>query len=55
MTTTVDGRITPTVTGILLAGKPEVISRTIPTSSATFQVLEGTEIRVNQDFDQPLL
>ncbi|WP_019127435.1 RNA-binding domain-containing protein [Enorma massiliensis] len=55
MTTTVDGRITPTVMGILLAGKPEVISRTIPTSSATFQVLEGTEIRVNQDFDQPLL
>ena len=55
MTTTVDGKATPTVTGILLAGKPEVISRVIPTSAATFQVLEGTEIRVNQDFHQPLL
>lgn len=55
MTTTVDGKATPTVTGILLAGKPEVISRVIPTSAATFQVLEGTEIRVNQDFNQPLL
>lgn len=55
MTATVDGKLTPTVTGILLAGKPESISRTVPTSAATFQVLEGTEVRVNQDFDQPLL
>lgn len=55
MTTTVDGKPTPTVTGILLAGKPEAISRAVPTSAATFQVLEGTEVRVNQDFDQPLL
>lgn len=55
MTTTVDGKLTPTVTGILLAGKSEAISRAVPTSAATFQVLEGTEVRVNQDFDQPLL
>ena len=55
MTTLADGRVTPTVTGILLAGKPEAIRRAIPTSSATFQVLDGTEVRVNQDFEQPLL
>lgn len=55
MTMLVDGTVTPTVTGMLLAGKTEVIKRTIPTSAATFQVLEGTEVRVNQDFDQPLL
>lgn len=55
MTTTVDGKTTPTVTGILLAGKPQAIMRAVPTSGATFQVLEGTEVRVNQDFDQPLL
>ncbi|WP_206214533.1 RNA-binding domain-containing protein [Adlercreutzia sp. ZJ242] len=55
MITVVDGRAVPTVTGILLAGKPEAISRCMPTSGATFQVLEGTEVRVNQDFDQPLL
>lgn len=55
MTTMADGKITPTVTGLLLAGKTEAIRRTIPTSAATFQVLEGTEVRVNQDFDQPLL
>lgn len=55
MTQTVDGRPTPTVTGILIAGKREVIARVLPTSTATFQVLEGTEVRVNQDFDQPLI
>ena len=55
MTTLADGKITPTVTGILLAGRAEVIARTIPTSAATFQVLSGTEVRVNQDFEQPLL
>lgn len=55
MTTVVDGKTTPTVSGILLAGKPEVIARTIPTSAAAFQVLDGTEVRVNQDFDQSLL
>lgn len=55
MTTLVDGKVTPTVTGILLAGRPEVMRRAIPASTATFQVLDGTEVRVNQDFDQPLL
>lgn len=55
MTTVVDGVTVPTVTGMLLVGKPEAIHRTMPTSQATFQVLEGTEVRVNQDIDQPLL
>lgn len=55
MTTLVDGKVTPTVTGILLADRPEVMRRAIPAFTATFQVLDGTEVRVNQDFDQPLL
>ena len=55
MTTVVDGKITPTVTGILLAGKQSVLERVLPTSQAAFQVLEGTEVRVNQDFDGPML
>lgn len=55
MVAMVDGRKVPTVTGILLAGKREAIARCVPTSGAAFQVLEGTEVRVNQDFDQPLL
>lgn len=55
MTRAVDGRPTPTVTGILIAGSREALARFMPTSAATFQVLEGTEVRVNQDFDQPLI
>ena len=55
MTTVVDGVATPTVTGILLAGKQSVIHRVMPTSQAAFQVLQGTEVRVSQDFDGPLL
>ena len=55
MTTSVNGAPTPTVTGILLAGKPDIIHRAAPTHEATFQVLAGTEVRLNQDFDQPLL
>jgi ATP-dependent DNA helicase RecG len=55
MTTAVNGKTVLTVTGVLLAGKAEVIKRVVPTSSAAFQVLEGTEVRINQDFDQPLL
>lgn len=55
MTTVVDGRTTPTVTGILLVGKQNVIERVMPTSQAAFQVLEGTEVRINQDFCGPLL
>lgn len=55
MTTLVDGKTVPTVAGILLAGKAGVIARAVPTSAAAFQVLVGTEVRVNQDFEQPLL
>lgn len=55
MTTVVDGVATPTVTGILLAGKQSVIQRVMPTSQAAFQVLQGTEVRVNQDLGGLLL
>lgn len=55
MTTSVNGIPTPTVTGVLLAGKIETIRRAVPTHGAAFQVLAGTDVRVNQDFDQPLL
>lgn len=55
MTTMADGVMVPTVTGILLVGKEEAIRRAVPTSAATFQVLEGTKVRMNEDYYQPLL
>ena len=49
------GILKPTITGILVLGRPEAIKRTIPTYSVSFQVLEGTRIRVNEDFVLPVL
>lgn len=51
----VGGRLIPTITGLLMLGKTEAIRQHIPTHSASFQVLEGTLVRVNEDFCQPLL
>lgn len=45
----------PTVTGMLLLGKEERIAELIPTAKATFQVLEGTAVRMNEDSSKPLL
>lgn len=45
----------PTVTGMLLLGKEERIAELIPTAKATFQVLEGTAVRINEDSSKPLL
>lgn len=50
-----DGTVVPTVTGLLIIGKPESIARFLPTAGATFQVLDGTEVRVNKEFNGPLL
>ncbi|HIY52026.1 MAG TPA: putative DNA binding domain-containing protein [Candidatus Olsenella avicola] len=55
MTASVEGKPVPTIAGLLIAGRRESIARAVPTHGATFQVLDGTEVRENRDFDQPLL
>lgn len=45
----------PTIAGILMAGKTASIKRFVPTEKASFQVLEGTAVRVNEDFVLPIL
>lgn len=50
-----NSNIVPTVTGLLLIGKTEKIKQFIPTHSAAFQVLTGTEVRINDDITLPLL
>lgn len=45
----------PTVTGILLIGKEERISELMPTAKSAFQVLEGTNVRMNEESNKPLL
>ena len=45
----------PTVTGMLLIGKEERLEQVMPTAKSSFQVLEGTQVRVNEQFAKPLL
>lgn len=55
LTVTVDGKTMPTLTGLLLLGKGEFLKRFVPTHQASFQVMSGTDIKVNQDYAGPLL
>lgn len=50
-----NGELLPTVTGMLLIGKEDRLSELMPTAKASFQVLEGTQVRVNEQFSKPLL
>lgn len=50
-----NGTLYPTIAGILLIGKVEAIKQYVPTHAAAFQVLEGTEVKYNDDFMLPLL
>lgn len=45
----------PTITGLLLIGREESLKRYIPTYEASFQVLEGTKVRMNEDLRKPIL
>lgn len=55
LTVTVDGKTMPTLTGLLLLGKGESLKRFVPTHRASFQVMSGMDIKVNQDYAGPLL
>ena len=50
-----NGVVYPTVAGILMLGKTESIKRFVPTAKSSFQVLAGTSVRVNEDYDLPIL
>ncbi|MCD7708596.1 MAG: putative DNA binding domain-containing protein [Clostridiales bacterium] len=55
LTKEVDGTVRPTVTGMLLIGKETSIERIMPTAKTSFQVLEGTRVRINEQYSKPLL
>jgi ATP-dependent DNA helicase RecG len=50
-----ENRLVPTVAGILILGKESTIREHLPTHEVAFQVLEGTEVRVNEFRKTPLL
>lgn len=51
----VDGKRHPTLAGLLLMGKEELFRHYAPAHEVAFQVLEGTDVRVNEFFRKPLL
>lgn len=52
---TIDGCKTPTITGLLLIGKESAIRDHLPTHEVAFQVLDNTQVRVNDFYRTPLL
>ena len=48
-------KLVPTITGLLLIGKSESIKKFIPTAEVAFQVLIGTDVKVNDSFIKPIL
>lgn len=52
---TIDGERIPTVTGLLLIGREAAIRNHLPTHEVAFQVLDGTQVRVNDFYRTPLL
>ena len=45
----------PTLVGLLLLGREEHLRQYLPAYEVAFQVLEGTDVRVNEFFRKPLL
>ena len=50
-----DGKFLPTIAGLLMLGRVDSIKRFVPTATSAFQVLEGTKVRINDDFILPIL
>lgn len=55
LTRTGSGQRIPTVVGLLLIGRESAIRAHLPTHEAAFQVLDGTEVRVNDFYRWPLV
>jgi ATP-dependent DNA helicase RecG len=49
------GNYLPTVAGLLILGRETSIRQHLPTHEVAFQVLEGTQVRVNDFYRTPLL
>jgi ATP-dependent DNA helicase RecG len=50
-----EGRMVPTVAGLLILGREAALREHLPTHEVAFQVLEGTQVRVNDFHRAPLL
>lgn len=55
LVTIVEGIQRPTIAGLLLMGREQILRQHVPAHEVAFQVLEGTDVRVNEFFRKPLL
>ena len=55
LVTTIDDVQRPTLAGLLLMGREKTLRRYAPAHEVAFQVLEGTDVQVNEFFRKPLL
>lgn len=51
----VNGKNHPTIAGLLLIGQPQKIRELLPTAESSFQVLNGTDVLINEQSFDPLL
>ncbi|EFC92399.1 putative transcriptional regulator [Dethiosulfovibrio peptidovorans DSM 11002] len=51
----VGGARRPTITGLLLLGTEELLRENLPSYEVAFQVLQGTDVKVNEFYHKPLL
>jgi len=51
----VNGLRRPTIAGLLLLGTQELLRQHVPAYEVAFQVLQGTDVRVNEFYHKPLL
>lgn len=52
---TIEEKLIPTYTGLLLIGKREKLKEYMPTAESAYQMLRGTELLANESFHLPLL
>jgi ATP-dependent DNA helicase RecG len=55
LVTVIDGIRRPTLAGLLMMGREDTLRMHVPAHEIAFQVLEGTDVRVNEFFRKPLL
>ena len=53
--TSINGKLYPTLTGLLVLGRADRLRFLVPTAESAIQVMDGTSLRVNESFILPIL
>lgn len=55
LVTIINGESVPTLTGMLLIGKRDSLKTLVPTAESAIQIMQGTDVKVNESYTLPLL